>query len=64
MLEGLFLIFSSVWLITIRDVAPFIGVIVLAIILIVLFVIIIEWYRYMVKKGLEQYERDHGRIPP
>jgi len=63
-LEGLFLIFSPVWLITIRDVAPVIGVIALAIILIILFVIIIEWYRYMVKKGLEQYEREHGRIPP
>jgi hypothetical protein len=63
-LEGLFLVFSSVWLITIRDVAPVIGVIILAIILIVLFVIIFEFYRYMVKKGMEQYEREHGHIPP
>lgn len=52
----------SIWLITLRDVAPVIGVVVIAVILIVLFVVIIEWYRYMVKKGLEQYERKHGKI--
>jgi hypothetical protein len=37
-------------------------VVIIVLILIALFVIIIEWYRYMVKKGVEQYEREHGFV--
>lgn len=59
-LEGWHLLFLSLSLITLKDVAPIIGVAILVLILIALFVIIIEWYRYMVKKGVEQYEREHG----
>jgi uncharacterized protein YqhQ len=48
------LILSAIWLITLHDVAPIIGFIVMVIIVAVLVFIIIKWYKYWVKKGFEE----------
>jgi len=62
LLEGLFtFLFSSSWLLSLQDLAPLIGLTVIVIILVVIAIVIVKWYRFWVKKGLEEYEREHGK---
>jgi len=64
LLEALFLIvLSKLWLLTLEDIAPLIGFTAIAVIIVVLVIVIVKWYQYWVKKGLEEYEREHGRTP-
>jgi len=62
LLEALFqLLFSNGWLLTLQDIAPVIGIAVLIIIGVVLVVAVVKWYQYCVRKGFEEYEKEHGK---
>jgi hypothetical protein len=60
--EALFMfLFSSSWLISPQDpIVPIIGFTVIVTIIVVLVIVIVKWYQYWVKKGLEEYKREHG----
>jgi len=58
LLEVLFLLlFSTSWSLTLRDVAPIIGFTVMVIIVVVIVIVTIKWYRYWVKKGIEEMQK-------
>jgi uncharacterized membrane protein (DUF485 family) len=60
--EVLFLSFSKSWLQTLRDVAPLIGAAVMIIIAIAIVLFAVWWYRYWVRKGIKEYERQRGEV--
>jgi len=63
LLEALFpLHFSKVWLLTLQDIAPIIGIVVMVIIVVGTVLFIVWWYRFWMKRGLKEYERKHGKI--
>ena len=62
LLEVLFLSFPNSRLQTLRDVAPLIGAAVIIIIFVVLALFGVWWYRYWVKKGIKEYERQRGEV--
>jgi cbb3-type cytochrome oxidase subunit 3 len=60
--EVLFPSFPKSWLQTLRDVAPLIGAAVMIIIAIAIVLFAVWWYRYWVRKGIKEYERQHGEV--
>ena len=62
MFEVLFLSFSRSWLQTLRDVAPIIGAVVMVIIVIALVLFAAWWYRYWVRKGIKEYQKQRGEV--
>ena len=63
MLEVLFLSFSKNWLQTLQErFAPLIGAAVIIIIVIAIVLFCVWWYRYWVRKGIRDYERQHGGV--
>jgi len=60
LLEALFsLQFLTGWLLTPRDIAPIIGIVVFVLIVVVIIVVIVKWSYYWTKKGFEEYAREH-----
>jgi len=63
LLEMLFLSFSKTWLQTLQErFAPLIGAAVMIIIAIAIVLFGVWWYRYWVKKGIKEYERQRGEV--
>lgn len=63
MLEMLSLSFSKSWLQTLQErFAPLIGAVVIIIIVVVLVLFGVWWYRYWVRKGIKEYERQRGVV--
>ena len=61
---ALFMSFSKSWLQTLQDYAPLIGAAVIIIIFVALALFGVWWYRYWVRKGAEEIEkqRREGRL--
>lgn len=55
---------SAVWLLTIRDLAPFIGIVILIGIAAFIIFAIIKWSQYWTKKALEDYAKEHPEVQP
>lgn len=62
MLEVWPLLFSKSWLLTLQDVAPIIGVAVMVIIVAAIVLFGVWWYRYWIRKGIRDYEKQHGGV--
>jgi hypothetical protein len=56
------LLFSKSWLLTLQDVAPIIGVAVMVIIVAAIVLFGVWWYRYWIRKGIRDYEKQHGGV--
>ncbi len=54
--------FSSVWLYTLQDIAPLIGIIVLLIVIIIIAIILVKWYEFWVNRGMKEHERKYRKV--
>jgi hypothetical protein len=50
------------WLLTLQEIAPLIGALVMVIIVVVLVVVIVKWGQYWIKKGLEESRPQQGEL--
>jgi fructose-specific phosphotransferase system IIC component len=51
---------SGNWLLTLQEIAPLIGALVIVIVIVVLVIVIVKWAQYWIKKGLEEPRAKQG----
>jgi fructose-specific phosphotransferase system IIC component len=53
---------SGNWLLTLQEIAPLIGTLVILIIIVVIVIVIVKWGQYWIKKGLEESRPQQGEL--